>query len=660
MRNSKSNMLITTALLSLIAGCSTIDSTPIVETRALEGSQAAHISLKPSKKPDGKGLDPTIENADQAEPAGGAYDGDPSAATGRNAEYSPPPSQTQASNPVTASVSQSPSAAVTARQLEGIAYFLPRQLSKVSVKRVKKTVKDGIEKLTKLELGLVAAQANVTQTEANLKVAEDRFLEPSSDAEARKILSSRLAEARKAVEEAKKKFDTAKADRDKAKEALEQSVASSKLPENSPASNDVGKNKTNPGQNVSTSSEPAKDIYEVSVSISQLTPTADPQFGFRLNPRHSVFRDDAQELTISPAGLLTNTNIQSTDRTGDILIEMAAFSAAQAVGGGGRSSAGDTKPSGEPCKDPTPSQLEAVLDLNNPEHLSELNLQLSCMGAKIERLDAFNGTGPAAVQSRKPIEGIVYRTPIDILFMIKKCTVKDCPSDTDFFPAETFAVSLPQAGPISILTQNAGFMTDTSYENKFKDGILISYNSSRPSEALALASTPIRIINSAADAAAKVLQVRIGKSNAEIELAKSQLDLLNAQYALNAGPISGQTSVTNAQTALLRAQLGLTAEGTAGATRLTASQLELLNAQLALQARPGAATLSTAQQEYALLQAQLNLSLLQNSATAQQSSSNVNLALTLLRDQARLTNLNKCLAEKVAAGEPVDACLNQP
>ena len=180
-----------------------------------------------------------------------------------------------------------------------------------------------------------------------------------------------------------------------------------------------------------------------------------------------------------------------------------------------------------------------------------------------------------------------------------------------------------------------GFMTKTKYSVAFKDGILTSYDANRPSELLEVARTPMRIVNGLFDGVSKIISLRTGENNANASLSASESALLQAQYNLLAGGVSGQKQLTDAELALLQSQFGLLNGQTSGLTQLSAADL-------------------------ALLQAQTNLTLSQNNSRTQISASDLAAMIATLRDQARRDAVNKCIGEKVSNGEAIESCFANP
>lgn len=575
----------------------------------------------------------------------------------------------------------------------GLAYFLPRQLVRVTATRTGGKLSDAVTKLVKAHSELEAAEAKVAADEATVRATEDQIIGPPQPSDAAKaILDARLAAQKAEVETSKKAVADKTKARDTAKEELLQASKAAPAPE-----------QVSNGQSPSTETppKPAGEVpakpaagpnsgpgaYKVALKLELLAPSADPSQAYRLSPRHTIFRDDEHKLAISQSGLLTSSNIVATDRTGDMLVEIAAFAGAIRGGISGRS--GVEEAAQKDCA-AAPSDYAGVVDFANAKSIADLNRDLQCLGV---RLVAEGQVWPGSTRPApggpstyyKAIEGIVYRSPVEVQVRIVKCVNPNGACDAtgkDWHTTEVVALSLPQAGPISYLRQDSGLLTKTKYDLAFKDGIPVDYAGSRPSEILELGRLPMRIVNSAFDGVSKVISLRTGQNNERAALATSQLALLNSQIALQAGAITGQKTISDQQLAALQSQYALQVGELQGKTSLSTAQVALLQQQYAALAAPinGEHTLTTAQlalvqQQLALqlavqnggtnltnaelsqLQAQTSLALARNTGVSQVSASDLALTVSLMRDQNRRNSLNRCVAEKLAASEGIEPCL---
>lgn len=397
----------------------------------------------------------------------------------------------------------------------GIAYFLPRQLARVTVKRTETTLADAIKVLGEKELALSVANAKVAAAKSAINDSEDKLVAKGDIPAIRDLLLARIKEQKDALPIIAKAASDAKEGRAKAADT----VAGAARP------GGAGK-------------------FKVSLNIELLPPTADPRYGYRLRPQHSAFRDDTQIYDVGPNGLLNSLDIVAADRTGDILVELATFAGSMSV-------MTTTALNESTCSASNPTEVSAVVDLADETSLTNMNNIIRCLGAELKPVDKSTfGIEPRIGTARAGVAGVVYRTPVDVLLQIENCVFEPdglC-SKNPWHVAQIIAVSLPQAGPISYVTQNAGFMTTTKYKVGFKDGVLVKYDSTRPSEVLEVARTPMRMINGFFEGASKIISIRTGQNNARATMVQSETALQTAQ-------LNSQTTISAAQLAAEQALL---------------------------------------------------------------------------------------------------------
>ena len=521
----------------------------------------------------------------------------------------------------------------------GFAYFLPRQLARVTATRTGGPLDDAVKAVVKAQSEIESTEALIASTKAAISVTEQMLVDKELKDAARPILTARLAEQKAALDTAEKALPTKKAALGTAKATLT----------------------TRAAQPIAA----GDTAFKVALKIELLPPSADPSQAYLLSPHHSAVRDDEHKLIVSPAGLLTSTDIVATDRTADILVEIATFAGAitgKALGVQGRTDPDPQKV--RECKG-SPDEYTGTVDFADHSSVALLNNDLQCLGVRLQATGQYwpGSTRPVpdARTTEPGIEGIVYRTPVQVQVRIEKCLDPkgSCgPDDPKWFPTEVVALSLPQAGPISFVRQDAGFMTKTKYKLAFSDGVLTSYDASRPSEILEIARTPMRLVNGVFEGASKIISLRTGQNTAQAGLTNSQVAALQAQFALQNAQIAGQTGLTNSQLALLQSQFALQGGQLVGQTGLTNQQLALLQAQYGLQAGMLVGQTGLTNQQLALLQAQGGLAVGQNNLTVQQSASNLATAVALLRDQNRQETLNRCIADKILAQQTdISGCL---
>lgn len=610
-------------------------------------------------------------------------------------------------------VSQS-NASKNARTFEGIAYFLPRRLAQVKATRTNKTLARAIADVARKRTALEAAIVKLQEARDAVQAAVNALDGAKTEA-AQEVRLAQIQQARIEVS------------------ARELAVAT--------ARNALGTSIEAMSTAASGTTDTAK--FKVDVSITLLPPTADPGFAFRLDPNHSILRDDEHDIEVGANGLLQSTSIVADDRTDDILVELGTVAGAVSSG----AFTPFNRPGGsEAAQTRCPLQLDtfsAVVDISNKTEVDRLNEGLLCIGAMVEveglpngNTNWMNGPNPADfVEASNAIEGIVYRTPVDVSVVIYKSatvsppkksaatssgtTTNDAaqttndtaatnndaasrrareqqltqdrneareaynkaiaayaqdrsdankraldaantrsekatqaladfleppaqtqegsgeddtsssqPQKTEWQAAEVVSLSLPQAGPISIVRQDAGAFTRTEYDLVFQSGTLTQYDSSRPSEALAIASTPLKIVNGFFEGFSQIISLQTGRNRSLAELSASELELLNARAQLERGAISNQRLLSSEQVQL--------------ADQLAAADVAALTRQNSLSQAQQSLLTQIIAQEYAVQIATLQQQ--QNLATANQT-----LAQTIFQTQnSSITNQTSLLSSQLA------------
>lgn len=518
----------------------------------------------------------------------------------------------------------------------GITYFLPRQLAQVTVTRVKqaevrvpKQMADALKAQAEAQDAVDATTAALVEAQARVNAAEDAIVSAASASpDGMAILNARL-------QKQQAELASAKADLAKAQDNFVSAT-------NAIKALDLSAGAAPPG--------PIKQDYIATVEITLLPPSADPAHGFRLNPNHSWLRDDSHHLAISSAGLLTTSNIVAVDRTGDVIVALAQAAGAVSGLAGGPAAAIGPGPTGPPPAPDVclhvPDKVSLIVDFASATEVNEgANKRLHCMGVRFENVPSPAPPVRAVAQSTAAFDGIAYRTPVEQWVRVQVCAkdmVKDCnPEDTSavdtpdpvWRTSQVIALRLPQAGPISYLSQKAGFFTRTSYDAVFQDGMLTSYDDSRPSEVLQVAGLPIRVIDSLFDGVSHVISLRTGIAKAQTGLTQEQTNQLSAQYDLLTARIKGNAAISDAQKANLESQVALAKAGLAAKGSLADAQA-------------------------ALLQQQTNLIIAQTNAPTQVLDSRVTNTVQSLKDQAKLDQIRTCVAAQRAANQPIDPCLN--
>ena len=146
---------------------------------------------------------PVSEDVDVVKP-GSAPDADPKTEPKNEVTTEPAPRSEVQSDRAEVDAQASFVAALSREDKTGIAYFLPRQLAKVTAKRSETTLADAIKSLGQAELALSVAKAKQTSAAAAVKDTEEAIISNSGTEVVLNILKPRLAEQKESLKRRRK------------------------------------------------------------------------------------------------------------------------------------------------------------------------------------------------------------------------------------------------------------------------------------------------------------------------------------------------------------------------------------------------------------------------------------------------------------------------
>lgn len=273
--------------------------------------------------------------------------------------------------------------------------------------------------------------------------------------------------------------------------------------------------------------------------LELLPAQADPDRRFIAAIAHSPLRDDSVALAVSPSGLLTSTNVISTDRTADIIVELAGAISGM---GGSRAMTRDGSPpvacatlprqfvrifdplagwSAAPNSAPATGFSLPAIDLLNGE-LATAKFPVRIvpdMRALIEPDVTAGNQRPRlrGTPDYRRYEGaIYYRSPVPMTFAIEQ------DSSVGWQPVDAAIVMLPQAGPVSYVPMNSSAFVRTVDDVRFVDGSIASWNAERPSEVLEIVRLPVRVLTAIMTVPGQIISLRVNQDTSERNLAESQ------------------------------------------------------------------------------------------------------------------------------------------
>lgn len=421
----------------------------------------------------------------------------------------------------------------------GVTYYLPKREVKVTAER-KLLKKDDLEKtIATKKTELEAITTSIKTIEATIKTAGNRLKAPS--------VQSNVAAAATVGEElaiATGDLDLAKAKKTAVETEIKNAEASLRILEAGPANSCA---------------------FSYSAAIELLAPVADTRLRLVADAFHSPLRDDDTKLAVNNAGLFTTANVIAADRTGDILVEIA--SAFAGLGGGAGNPLafeGSPKPASPAECGKLPTKFAYRLDPSDPDALTKTNdelkeagfpfrLQVPTMADSYTIVDARSEIFDRQRVVGKPSSGnehryelgealrhqgtngaLFYRTALPQTIILRQCeSGTDCsPDGADTVPIEATITMLPQIGPISYIPMRSSAFVKTVDDVVFDNGMLVSWNASRPSEILEIVRLPVKILKSVVSVPAEIVRLRIDLSDQQKGLAASQQAQIAAQAKL--------------------------------------------------------------------------------------------------------------------------------
>ncbi|QJU57000.1 hypothetical protein HL653_03645 [Sphingomonas sp. AP4-R1] len=424
----------------------------------------------------------------------------------------------------------------------GVTYYLPKREIKVTAER-KLLKKDDLQKaVTAKKTELETINTLIKTTDSTIKTAGDRLKAASvqGNADAVAAINKELAIATADLDIAKIKKASVEAE-------INIAEASIRILEAAP-----------------------KDscAFSYSAAIELLTPVADTRLRLVADAFHSPLRDDDTKLAINSSGLLSTANVVAADRTGDIIVEIA--SAFAGVGSGGTAGplalvGGEPKFAGKPECEKLPTKFAYRLDPALGDQLSKLNNEFYTAGFPF-RLDvppmpdgstyAVKDKDPTIRDRQRttgkpktgdeytyPIDNalyhkgmngaLFYRTALPQTIVLRQCNNGTaCTSIKDTVPIDATMTMLPQVGPISYIPMQSSIFVKTVDDVVFDNGMLVSWNATRPSEVLEVVRLPVKILKAVVSVPAELIKLRIDLSDQQKGLAASQEAQIGAQAKL--------------------------------------------------------------------------------------------------------------------------------
>jgi hypothetical protein len=296
-------------------------------------------------------------------------------------------------------------------------------------------------------------------------------------------------------------------------------------------------------------------IFSYSGKLELLAPVADLRHRFVADLDHSPFRDDELKLAVNGAGLLTSANVIAADRTGDILVEIAGAISSFGSAGGFQMTNFQTEASrcGElPGKfvyqfDPVNGVDAANRELTTAGYPFRVQIVFqggcegSCLSDAGRRVTDPVRTGrqrnrqfdlAEASRHRGRYGAIFYPSPIPATVILRQCASGTECGVAEAQPVDAALAMVPQAGPVSFIPMQSSAFVRTVDDVTFDNGVIASWNATRPSEVLEIVRLPVRILKAVLEAPAQIISLRVNLSDKDKALAASQQAQIEAQTKL--------------------------------------------------------------------------------------------------------------------------------
>ncbi len=423
----------------------------------------------------------------------------------------------------------------------GVTYYLPKREVKVTSERKLLKREDLQKTLATKKTELETVGTLIKTTEATIKTANDRLKAASvqGNADATKKITEELAIATADLENAKAKKVSVETE-------IKNVESSIRILEAAPADSCA---------------------FSYAAALELLAPVADTRLRLVADAFHSPLRDDDTKLAVNGSGLLSTANVVAADRTGDILVEIA--SAFAGLGGGSpdllTTVAGGQKVADKTDCEKLPSKFAYRLDPAASGEVTALNKAFNKAGfpfwLEVPPLEdnrgfSFNDGNSMIVDRQrttgKPKTGnkdtytldkaiytqgidgaLFYRTALPQTIVLRQCNSGTaCANIDDTVPIEATATMLPQIGPISYIPMRSSAFVKTVDDVVFDNGMLVSWNASRPSEVLEVVRLPVKILKAIVSVPAELVKLRIDLSDQQKGLAASQEAQISAQAKL--------------------------------------------------------------------------------------------------------------------------------
>jgi len=273
----------------------------------------------------------------------------------------------------------------------------------------------------------------------------------------------------------------------------------------------------------------AQCVASFESKVELLPAVPDRKWRFVANFAHNFLRDDDGKLSLTADGLLSSSNVVATDRSADILVDLAGAIAAFGAGGERPIGMTETKKPQADCEEPVKKfvyQFDPAKDLNANGVNGELRnagfsvIQLELQGSA----DSSNELDTTSIKKIGRKGALFYRSAVPVTVIIRQ----------DGRPVDAAMAMIPQLGPISYVPLHSSAFVKTVDDVTFSNGAITAWNASRPSEVLEVVRLPIKLLKAVISVPAEILSLRVNLSDKDKALAAAQQAQIASQEKLAA------------------------------------------------------------------------------------------------------------------------------
>ncbi|MEQ1778140.1 MAG: hypothetical protein ABL863_06320 [Nitrosomonas sp.] len=416
----------------------------------------------------------------------------------------------------------------------GISYYLPKRMHRLVVTAENLNAEEELIKFKETEENFVTANKEAKQLEAKMKKLKSIAANTPGDEKAKKKAVEAAQTAEGIFLAAKKIADQATIVMNTAKNRYDQ---------------------------VKAEKDSKQCNYYIEMSITPLALEPDTQYPFLLKLNNSPLRDDELKIKTTQSGLLTSTDAISSDRTGDIAVEIAK--AVAMFGMGGFSTRTTTTPKfwsypaqpkeGTVCYSSIMKHDEIVdfsSAIDNPIPIvfrdsngflvtkkdagqnikyavPDLEIMIGIDSSKTAKLESIYNADEGLKVGTYPLKGhygILYRRDTTYLVNLKK--------DKETIIASE-QISMPNVSPVTLVPFEYLSLVTTKNNAAFENGMLVSYDTNQPSSALALANLPARVAEGYINALTNFLQLKFNYSSKAIDAVGKEKELADLLKTIN-------------------------------------------------------------------------------------------------------------------------------